>query len=363
LEEKWRASGALAALALLTRPEALMVIVLIAADVVIRLVRRPEERAAARWRASLAAFVLILAPWLIFATLYFGSPIPGSILAKGVAYQLPPTQALTTFLRTLVVPFSSVGSFSPVAGLLLLTAYTALFVIGALAAIRRDARSWPMFAFVPAYLVAYVVANPLIFRWYVVPPLPLFLLGIAVGWRAVTGKISQPRTANALFTAGAIVAIASAAGGWWIPDHGPTAPAPRMAYIKVEQAYLEAAEALRRQIGPETVLAAGDIGAVGYATGARIYDTLGLITPDARQYYPVPPEAIVPSMPYAIPTNLILGARPEIVVIFEAYGRNTFLHNTDFKAQYELIATLRSDAATDYRSEGMLIFRRIGSAR
>ena len=359
LEGKWRATGALAALALLTRPEALVVIVLIAADVVNRLVRRPEKRAAARWPASLAAFVLILAPWLIFATLYFGSPIPGSILAKGVAYQVSSTQALTTFLRTLVVPFSSVGDFSPVVGLLLLTAYATLFAIGALAAIRREARSWPMFVFVPAYLVAYVAANPLIFRWYVVPPLPIILLGLGVGWRTVTGEISQPRAANALFTAGAMLAIASAAGGWWIPDHGPTAPAPRMAYIKVEQAYLEAVEALRGQIGPQTVLAAGDIGAIGYATGARIYDTLGLITLDARQYYPVLPEAIVPSMPYAIPTDLILGAQPDIVVIFEAYGRNTFLRDPTFQARYKLIGSLESDAARDYRSKAMLIFTRI----
>jgi len=64
-------------------------------------------------------------------------------------------------------------------------------------------------------------------------------------------------------------------------------------------------------------------------------------------------------MPYAIPTDLILGAQPDIVVIFEAYGRNTFLRDPTFQARYKLIGSLESDAARDYRSKAMLIFTRI----
>jgi len=439
LDGRWRAAGALAALALLTRPEALIAIALLVGDAILRLrlrigetpsrqqLARPDmnvratnqrrinpasphtvqistasapqprprgwqrprgrglraylngiaaspvhgalsgspaidRRAGVRATDSLVIFALLLAPWLIFATLYFGSPLPGSIAAKGVAYQLPSTQALIAFLRTLVVPFSGVGSFDAVLGLLAIAAYTALFTIGALHAIHGDSRSWPLFGFAVVYVGAYIVANPLIFRWYVVPPLPIFLLGITLGWNAIVGAFKPPRVAATLFIAGAAVAVASAAGGWWISDHGSTAPSPRMAYIKLELTYLEAAEKLRGQVNRETVIAAGDIGAIGYATGAHIYDTLGLITPDAHRYYPVPPEAIVPGLPYAIPTQLVLDAQPDIIVIVEAYGRNTFLRDLEFQAQYELIETIVSEGTRDYNSEGMLIFSRIENA-
>ncbi len=362
LDGRWRTVGALAALALLTRPEALIVVALLSTDLVLRFFLQPGRRRELRAKDSLADFVIILAPWLIFATLYFGSPIPGSITAKGVAYRLAPTQALITFLRTLVVPFSGVGSFDAGLGLLAIAAYAALFTIGALNAIRRDARSWPLFGFVVVYIGAYIVANPLVFRWYVVPPLPMFLLGIALGWRAIASTFKQPRAAGALFAAGAIVAVASAIGGWWISDHGSSAPSPRMAYIKLELTYLEAAEKLKGQANRQTLIAAGDIGAIGYATGARIYDTLGLITPDARRYYPLPPEAIVPGLPYAIPAQLILDAQPDFVVIVEGYGRNTFLRDPDFLARYELIETFESDATQDYYSRGMLIYRRMNNA-
>ncbi len=400
LDGRWRATGALAALALLTRPEALIAIVLLVSDVVLRVVLRPvmirvwrilgveplrsapvglggdptrsrqpqpanpkggfrtASTPAEQPKDGLAVFALLLTPWLVFATLYFGDPVPGSIVAKGVAYQLSPEHALLNFVQAYVVPFSSVGSFSAIVGLLLIATYTTLFAMGALNGIRSDSRAWPMFGFVVMYIGAYVIANPLVFRWYVVPPLPIFLLGITLGWNALASALKRPRLAATLFGAGAIVAVASAVGGWWIPDHGPALPSPRMAYMKIELTYLEAAERLKGEITADTVIAAGDIGAIGYAAGARIYDTLGLITAEARQYYPVPREAIVPPLPYAIPTRLILDAQPDILVILEAYGRNTFLRDPEFQARYRLTDTLVSEGTRDYSSEGMLIFKK-----
>jgi hypothetical protein len=358
LDGRWRTTGALAALALLTRPEALIAIALLSLDVAARVLRHAEPGRNTRIAGGIAAFVLPLSPWLIFATLTFGSPIPGSILAKGAAYQLPPTQALAAFLRTLVVPFSGVGDFSPAIGLILLAVYGALFATGAWAAIRSDSRIWPLFLFAAVYVAMYVAANPLIFRWYVVPPLPLILLGIMLGAKRLFSVLRQPWLATMMLAIASVAVVASAAGGWWMPDHGPAAIAPRMAYIKLELTYLEAAERLQGAVNPNTVIAAGDIGAIGYATGARIYDTLGLITPEARQYYPVPPEAIVPSLPYAIPAQLILDAEPDVVVILEAYGRNTFLPDPIFQQRYTRIDTLVSDATRDYDSAGMYVFVR-----
>lgn len=359
IERRPRATAALAALALLTRPEALIAISLLAGNVLLDAIRsKGQSLRTARFDAILI-FVALVLPWFVFATYYFGSPVPGSIAAKGVAYQLPAEQALVNFLQAGVVMFSGEGSFHPIAAMLLIAVYIALFALGALSAIRKERRAGPLFGFAILYLAAYVIANPLIFRWYIVPPLPILILGIALGWDTITHTLRSAAATRWAFGAGAAIAIWSSIGGWWIPDHGPTLPAPRMAYIKLELTYLQAADRLRGDANAETLIAAGDIGAIGYATGARIYDTLGLITPDARRYYPVPPGALVPPLPYAIPAQLILDAQPDFIVIVEAYGRNTFLQDSGFQAQYERVEKIESDATRDYQSEGMLIFRRV----
>ena len=64
--------------------------------------------------------------------------------------------------------------------------------------------------------------------------------------------------------------------GWEIhPDHGPDRPAPKMAWIKLELLYRQASEKLIDKIQPQQVLAAGDVGVLGFYTNAPILDTVG----------------------------------------------------------------------------------------
>jgi hypothetical protein len=108
-------------------------------------------------------------------------------------------------------------------------------------------------------------------------------------------------------------------------------------------------------VTPETVVAAGDIGALGYHSRAVIFDTIGLVTPAASVYYPVDPALLAPGNPYAIPAPLILDAKPDFLVIVESYGRLSLMQSSDFLAQYELVALLETGI---YDSYGMQIFRR-----
>ncbi|WP_259311472.1 ArnT family glycosyltransferase [Capillimicrobium parvum] len=82
----WRraaALGALIALAALTRGEALALIVLLAIPVAIA--SRPTwSSRAALWAATLAAFVLVLAPWTIFNLTRFDSPVLISTNSNGL---------------------------------------------------------------------------------------------------------------------------------------------------------------------------------------------------------------------------------------------------------------------------------------
>ena len=136
-------------------------------------------------------------------------------------------------------------------------------------------------------------------------------------------------------------------------DHGPARPAPEMAFIKLELLYRQVAEELKPKITADTLLAAGDVGVLGYETGARILDTVGLNSPVSLEYYPLDPGYYV--INYAIPARLILDQQPDWVVILEVYGRNTLLKDERFLAEYALVETLPTDL---YGSRGMLVYKR-----
>ena len=71
------------------------------------------------------------------------------------------------------------------------------------------------------------------------------------------------------------------------------------------------------------------------------------------KYYPIDPQSYV--INYAIPTGLILTEKPDYIVILELYARRTFLIDTNFQQQYQLLYTLPTDI---YGSQDMLIFKR-----
>lgn len=135
------------------------------------------------------------------------------------------------------------------------------------------------------------------------------------------------------------------------PDHGADRPAPEMAWYKLELLYRQAADFVTPQLKPGAVLAAGDVGVLGYYTNARILDTVGLNSPEALDYYPLDQSYYV--INYAIAPDLILDQQPDWIVILEVYGRNGLLRDQRFQAQYELAHKIPTDI---YGSDGMLIF-------
>lgn len=125
-----------------------------------------------------------------------------------------------------------------------------------------------------------------------------------------------------------------------------------MAWHQLELLYEQVGRELSPQVGPDTVIAAGDVGALGYYSGARILDTVGLMSPEAVRYYPLPESAYV--INYAIAPDLILDERPDFVVILEVYGREGLLRDPRFAREYTLVERIPTDI---YGSEGMLVYR------
>jgi hypothetical protein len=373
-----RVMAALSAFALLARPDTAILLVLLWLDLLIDHLRTARSglslHKAMPWQEALITLG-ILAPWLLFSLLYFGSPLPASIGAKSVTYRLPPEAGLVRLIQHYSTPFFGHEVLGAPWQLIGFFVYLLLSALGGLRAIQRDRHTWPLLAYPYFYLTVFAAANPLLFRWYFSPPVPFYFLlivagiwslawdvGKLVGWeigrlgnwetgnQSTTLPLSQP-TILTLFT---VVALALTLNAWELhPDHGPDRPAPEMAWFKLELLYEQAAGIVLDRAQPGDTLCAGDIGMLGYRTGLHILDTVGLVTPKATHYYPTDPDIYV--INYAIPADLVLALDPDHIVILEVYGREGLLPDPRFRDRYHLLAKLETDI---YGSDGMLIFTR-----
>ncbi len=354
----------LAALAVLTRPDALILLGPLALDRLISSLRRKTP--AIRWPEILAGIFPLLA-WGVFATLYFGSPLTHSVAAKSMAYRLPPNAAFIRLLQHYATPFLEHLTFGQTwiaAGLIV---YPFLSLLGAWRAGREHPRSWPFLVYPWLYFATFAIFNPLIFRWYLTPPLPFYFLGILIGaehilvdlgLRLTQGQQHPPRTGIPWPTQAALVIFVILAPvllsikDWTrSPDHGLDRPAPAMAWYQLELLYQQAALTLAPHLKPESILAASDVGVLGYTTNAHILDTVGLNSPVALEYYPVDPDFYVINL--ATSPDLILDLKPDFVVLLEVYGRLGVFKDNRFQKAYRLLEKIPTDI---YGSDGMLIF-------
>ncbi len=361
LQEKFVMASLVGGLALLTRPDALILLGPLVADRLYLSWRRSGYRIRPM---EVGAFAIPVGAWILFATYYFGSPITHTLTAKSVAYQLPAEAAFVRLLQHYATPFMGHLTFGPAWIGVGLVVYPFLYLIGGRAIVREEPRSWALLAFPWLYFAAFAIANPLIFRWYLTPPLPFYFLIILAGAEKIVVDLSATRLlvgpirrAPGIVPAAAILMAvvlpaASALKDWqWRPDHGPSRPAPAMAWIELELFYHEAAGILKPLLKPESVLAASDVGVLGYETSARILDTVGLNSPEALAYYPIDPEFYVINL--ATSPDLIIDRAPDYVVLLEVYGRRGVFTDARFLSTYELLRKLPTDI---YSSDGMLIF-------
>ena len=324
----------------------------------------------AHWRSLLLEAALFLIPlllWLAFATYYFGSPLPHSIEAKSLAYRLPATAALTRLLQHYATPFFEHNIFGIPWIAVGLVLYPFLYLIGASKIFKEEKRTLAFLVYPWLYLITFAIANPLIFRWYLTPPLPLYFLIIFIGASKIIETLilsrrkfinentfNPPLLKFSIFVV-MLLPFTTTLTEWRIvPDHGLDRPAPEMAWYQLELLYTQAADYLRPQFGENSVLAAGDVGVLGYRTNAPILDTVGLNSRQAIAYYPLDPEYYV--INYAVPPDLIFDEKPDFIVVLEAYVRNGLLKEEEFLASYRLIKKIPTDI---YGSDGMLLFRRI----
>jgi hypothetical protein len=311
------------------------------------------------WRTWLAC-ALVLLPWVLFSTSYFGSPIPNSVTAKRHAYELPAFSALGQLLPTYSNVFFVFDTFGSVATMISGVLFLTLSLFALLYAARRYPRVLPFLIYPWVYMVFFVVLNPLVFRWYMAPPLPALIIGIFVGLRAMVQPLMRTSARRAAATVVAVLGLLwlfTSVNGWTLhPDHGLDRPAPRMAWHEIELLYERMGRYLCEELGvtEATRVASGDIGAVGYFSRATIVDTVGLVTPELTRYYPVDPSIVADDQNYAIPPQLIYDTEPDYLVTMEGFVREGLAREARFREEYELVL----EYPTDFYGTAMQLYRR-----
>ena len=356
LEQRYTLTALSAGVSILTRPDAVLLAAPLVLDRLYLAWRKQPRLGWQEWPALLGIPLI----WFTYATLVFGSPIPHSVTAKLAVYRLGDYASLIRFVQHYATPFLDQHLYGTMAIGVGLVLYPFLAILGGRAALRRSARIWPWVIFPWVYLLVFSIPNPLIFRWYLTPPLPAYFLCILISLESIGNallKNAKTGAAQEAVQAGVIALmfvypLLGNLSAWTLhPDHGADRPAPQMAFIKLELLYQQAAEIIKPHLHPGDVLAAGDVGVLGFETNAVILDTVGLNSTESLDYYPLDASAYI--INYAIPTPLILDQHPQAVIVLESYARNTFLQDPDFQARYFLLEKLDTDL---YDSDGMLIF-------
>jgi hypothetical protein len=238
---------------------------------------------------ELLVLTLIAGPWLLFATLYYGSPIPTSALAKLTVYAWPQRAAFPNAL-----PFLQRMTATPVHTATLLCA-----LLGATAVLRRYAILLPTVVWAIAHYAGMALSKVFLFGWYYIPPSPVYYLLAILGFttaidlamrrQAVRSEEAQPAKAPPFVHVNAISRRAAAATLLIALLGMRGLPEVQRELYQAQQGE----ERLRKPIGialreivlPGQRVMLEPIGYIGYYSRARVLDAVGLVSPEALSFY------------------------------------------------------------------------------
>lgn len=260
------------AVLVLTRPDGILLAAVMA-------VAYLAQHRSIPWK-PLALFVLILAPWMIFGTLYFGLPIPNSALAKVAAYSqgqaislLASAKRVFTFLRS--------DTFGPWIG----TAVGLGFLVGCYEAVTRERRLLPTAAWTAAYFLILILFRPgHFFHWYFLTPLGAYCAVAALGLAGIARRLAAAGSALGRrawpIVAGLLVVVTLVGSGFdWQAQY--------QSQYRTEAWWANYERTFRKAIGvwlhdntpSDATVLLEPLGYIGYYSQRHMIDVVGLVSP------------------------------------------------------------------------------------
>lgn len=248
---------------------------------------------------SVATFL----PWAIFATGYFGSFIPQSLVTKlhsSEIYFLPWYQSLKIQVAHVSkLLFGKIFDFS--SAYLQIFFHTTPIVALVFIGLRRFfvvSGGWLIPAIPVCYLILFSISNPIIFPWYLSQTEPFWIMLIVAGVEKFAHYINKKWVQVVVVC---IVLIGPLV--FWVDTIFAPHTKPKATLLSVGAYIAENAQE------HETVGIA-DIGIVGYVSGLYVHDFIGLVRPDSVSFY-YPQECIPKNTFYTVPPLLIAYTSPD----------------------------------------------------
>ena len=287
---RYSAAAALAALATLTRPDGILVAVVLGAHFLLR-IRKPVP-----WKALLI-FVVLLVPWFVFAWLYFGYPLPVTLAAKQQQGTLAVSQTFAPGLLWIIGWY--IGSWQ-------YWLEAALALIGIYWLVRKAPQWGLLLAWTALYFVSYSLLGVSRYFWYYAPLVPGYIALVGLGLDAIAHFIqsgslrpspkppsdarietsqSQPvvqtrrsalRQNMPYLLTGVLLVSLTVTQLYDVYKLGITSD-PRAA------AYRTVGEWLRDNTPSDSLISSLEIGIIGYYADRRVVDFAGLLQPQVAQ--------------------------------------------------------------------------------
>lgn len=298
-EKRFYVSSVLIGLLFLIRPDAL----LIALPTLIYWYREVGFKATAKF---VFVSVLTVLPWLVFATIYFGSFIPQSLLAKLDTANIVNQSSFQAF-KVQLASLSRIywgKIFDPEnIKLQVLLNLTPIFVFACVGLKRMVNKNFWILPFIPiVYFVSFGLSNPIMFPWYFTQMETFWLIISFVGFVFLLEKIKIPFL-KIIFIVFLAVGPIFYYSNFLITNNTGS-----------KKGLFEISEFLKQNTKSGERVGVNNIGIIGFVSKLKIVDFFGLTNDFASKFYPLSSICRDRNIQYQVPPNLIEFARPEWVV-------------------------------------------------
>jgi len=319
-----------APLATLTRPEGVIILIISLYDLYVNDAKRVR---------SLALSMIIPLAWASFATLYFGSPIPHSIMAKRINIENSSTLA-EIFAGIFQGETATLLPFLP---------------IGIYYVVKRRKLMHPLM-WTSIYTGLYAITTPKMWVWYYLPMQMGMILISAVGIAHVIEWVSMTSNKSLIFnkkslTSVGIVILFILAFYYHLPA--------RFGVINRERARYESlAEYVADKTDKTASILASDIGYLGFYSNRTILDAWGLVWPQALEFPGTNAERIPLIAREYYPAAVVIPYTRDFFkeTIAKGWFRTNYYIDTAFTFKYVDVEEINIDQVPEMWSSQYLVY-------
>ncbi len=260
-------AGVIGTLAALTRPDGILVLLILVIDYLIR------QRKSIPWKTVLVSSGILIV-WVLFASFYFGSPIPMTLFSKQQQGLMAISESFSRGLLTILSSYTSWPYFVEVI----------LSLVGLIYAVSKR-RIWLIILIWPGvYFIAYSLLGVTRYFWYYAPLIPGFVIAVGLGLTTISDYLKyvirekkSQLNLQVLIPAIFLIVFFAAQGRslWQMSQYND----PRLGI------YRAVGEWLRDNTLPDEMVGSLEVGIIGYYAQRPMVDFAGLIQPVVAEQF------------------------------------------------------------------------------